>query len=117
MSKILFLLLLCVSCTGNKQISFDPFNHDPGAYEEVKLNYAIKGAGDTTLFFIHGWNLDATYWQNQVTEFSSAYKLVLLDLAGHGLSGKHRNNWTIESFARDMEWKCFKKAIKIISKQ
>lgn len=66
------------------------------------MNYAVKGSGDTTLFFIHGWNLDHTYWQNQENDFSSSYRLVLLDLAGCGDSGKNRTNWTIESFARDI---------------
>ncbi len=65
MYKILLLLLLLIaSCTNNKNkvTYFDPFNYDPEAYEPVKLNYIIKGEGDTTLFFIHGWNLDHTYW-------------------------------------------------------
>lgn len=107
MYKILLFLLLICSCTSNKVTSldlttFDPFHYDPNAYEKVKLNYEIQGKGDTTLFFIHGWNLDHTYWQNQVNEFSSSYKLVLLDLAGCGGSGKNRKNWTVESYARDI---------------
>ncbi|MEO5562486.1 MAG: alpha/beta hydrolase, partial [Chitinophagaceae bacterium] len=57
----------------------------------------------TTLFFIHGWNLDHTCWQNQISYFSSSYQLILLDLAGHGESGKKRKNWTVESFAKDIQ--------------
>lgn len=102
MYKQLLFLLLLTACSNHKETSFDPFHYDPKAYEPVKLNYVIKGTGDTTLFFIHGWNLDHTYWKNQEGEFSSSYRLVLLDLAGCGESGKNRENWTIESFARDI---------------
>lgn len=98
----LILLLLTTACSTHKGTSFDPFHYDPNAYERVKLNYVVKGKGDTTLFFIHGWNLDHTYWQNQEDDFSSSYRLVLLDLAGCGDSGKNRHNWTVESFARDI---------------
>ncbi|QHT70850.1 alpha/beta hydrolase [Rhodocytophaga rosea] len=105
MYKLFLLLLLITSCKSNKPKEvnqFDPFHYDPQAYEKVRLNYIVKGKGDTTLFFIHGWNLDHTYWQNQEGEFSQSYRLVLFDLAGCGRSGKNRKNWTIESFARDI---------------
>ena len=102
MYKLLLLMLVIASCRSNKVTSFDPFHYNVESYEKVKLNYVIKGKGDTTLFFIHGWNLDHMYWQNQEADFSSAYRLVLLDLAGCGASGKNRKNWTIESFAKDI---------------
>lgn len=96
------LILLITSCTGEKEIYFDPFSYDPEAYEKVNLNYKIYGKADTTLFFIHGWNLDQTYWDNQLPYFSPSYTVVLLDLAGHGKSGRNRENWTIESFSKDI---------------
>jgi sigma-B regulation protein RsbQ len=102
MYKIFFILLLASACVSQKAISFDPFNYNPRDHERVKLYYELKGKGDTTLFFLHGWNLDHTIWQNQVTDFSPSYRLVLFDLAGCGKSGKNRKNWTIESFARDV---------------
>jgi len=102
MYRLFLLLLLITSCVSRKAGTFDPFQYDTAAYEKVKLNYLIKGKGDTTLFFIHGWNLDHTYWNNQVAEFSPRYRLVLFDLAGCGSSGKNRKNWTVESFARDI---------------
>lgn len=102
MYKLLVFVVLIVSCTSSIKTSFDPFNYDAQAYEPVKLNYLMKGQGDTTLFFIHGWNLDHSYWEQQVAEFSPSYQLILCDLAGCGGSGKNRTNWTIESFAKDI---------------
>ena len=102
MIQVSFLTLICSGCSGSRQVAFDPFSYNPNSYEKVKLHYTIEGKGDTTLLFIHGWNLDHTIWQNQVAEFSPSYNLVLPDLAGHGQSGTNRKNWTIESFARDI---------------
>ena len=103
MHRLLLLLLLLITAGCKKdEATFDPFNYDPQAYEEVKLHYQIKGSGDTTLFFVHGWNLDHTIWENQEAEFSSLYQLVLFDLAGCGSSGKNREHWTVESYARDI---------------
>ena len=102
MRNYLLFLLLLAGCTSRKTTAFDPFHYDPLAYERVRLHYQLKGQGDTTLLFIHGWNLDHTYWQQQAVEFSASYRLVLLDLAGCGASGKNRINWTVESFARDI---------------
>ncbi|WP_460935048.1 alpha/beta fold hydrolase [Spirosoma humi] len=102
MYKQLLLLALLTGCASQKKTALDPFHYDPQAYERVRLHYQLKGQGDTTLFFIHGWNLDHAYWQQQANEFESAYRLVLLDMAGCGTSGTNRVNWTVESFARDI---------------
>lgn len=78
------------------------FDYDPEAYEAVPLNYQIYGEGDTTLFFVHGWNIDQTYWAPQVDYFAPRYRVVTLDLPGHGKSEKGRRHWTPESYARDL---------------
>ena len=102
MYKQLLLLALLAGCARQKTPAFDPFHYDAQAYERVPLHYQLKGQGDSTLLFIHGWNLDLSYWQQQVVDFSSSYRVVLVDLAGCGASGKKRVNWTVESFARDI---------------
>jgi sigma-B regulation protein RsbQ len=78
------------------------FTYDSLVYERVKIDYNIYGRGDTTLLFIHGWNIDQTYWANQVSSFSTRFKVVTLDLAGHGKSGKDRKYWTVEAFSKDI---------------
>jgi sigma-B regulation protein RsbQ len=96
---ILLMVTLVAACKQEKPVSeFD----DPDLYEPVDIEYSITGRGDTTLLFIHGLNLDQTYWKDQVDEFSPAYKIVTVDLAGHGKSGKDRQHWTIRSFAKDV---------------
>jgi len=68
----------------------------------VDIAYSVYGKGETALIFVHGWGWDQSLWKGQVTEFSSQYKVVTLDLAGHGESGKKRNSFTIKAFANDV---------------
>jgi pimeloyl-ACP methyl ester carboxylesterase len=102
---ITFALLLAgllVGCDGSQSRPSELTVYDSTKYQRVSINYEILGKQDTVLVFIHGWNLNMRYWDEQVRYFQSRYRILNLDLAGHGNSGKDRNNWTIESFARDI---------------
>lgn len=68
----------------------------------AQLNYNVYGSGDTTLLFVHGWCIDQSYWSDQVDYFEDNYRVVTLDLPGHGQSGKEREIWSIENFSRDV---------------
>ena len=66
------------------------------------ISYESHGSGETTLVFVHGWSCDARYWQSQVAHFSTRYRMLTLDLAGHGHSGMNRTRYTMESFGEDV---------------
>ena len=68
----------------------------------VEINYNIYGDGTPTLLFAHGSFIDQTYWKDQVAHFKNHYKVVTLDLGGHGQSGQNRDSWTIEDFGEDV---------------
>ncbi len=68
----------------------------------IDIYYKISGVGNYTLVFVHEWCNDMTYWEHQIPAFSSGYKVLVLDLAGHGLSGAERKSWTMEAFGRDV---------------
>jgi pimeloyl-ACP methyl ester carboxylesterase len=72
------------------------------ASDGVKIVGEVRGKGDTALIFLHGWCGDHEYWKNQVGEFANDYRVVALDLAGHGESGKDRKEWKVESLADDV---------------
>ena len=63
----------------------------------------VRGQGDTALIFLHGWCGDREYWKHQVEVFAADYRVVALDQAGHGESGKGRKAWTADSLADDVE--------------
>jgi pimeloyl-ACP methyl ester carboxylesterase len=68
----------------------------------VRIMYDVRGQGDTALVFVHCWACNRFFWRNQVDGFSSQYRVVTLDLAGHGQSGASRKNWTVLSLAQDV---------------
>jgi len=77
-----------------KQITLRDYN--------VEINYFQQGQGDTTLLFLHGWCIDATYWKEQVDYFSKSYTVYAVDLPGFGASIAKRTHFTIEEYAHDI---------------
>jgi pimeloyl-ACP methyl ester carboxylesterase len=70
--------------------------------DQVMIYYNVRGEGDKSLVFVHCWSCDRSYWQNQVDEFARDYKVVTIDLAGHGQSGTARIKWTMAAFGEDV---------------
>ena len=69
---------------------------------DVPIYYDVKGKGDPTLIFIHGWSRNRNDWDGQIDYFTQRHKVVRLDLAGHGESGSDRNDWSILAFSHDV---------------
>ncbi|MBN2818363.1 MAG: alpha/beta hydrolase [Bacteroidales bacterium] len=69
---------------------------------QVEINYFQQGQSDTTLLFLHGWCINARYWEKQVGYFSENYSVYAIDLPGFGKSKAKRTNWTIEEYAKDV---------------
>jgi len=63
----------------------------------------VRGRGDAALVFLHGWCGDREYWKHQVEVFAADYRVVAIDQAGHGESGKGRKAWTADGLAGDVE--------------
>jgi pimeloyl-ACP methyl ester carboxylesterase len=62
----------------------------------------VRGQGDAALIFLHGWCGDREYWKHQ-RAFAADYRVVAIDQAGHGESGKDRKAWTADGLAGDVE--------------
>ncbi|MGC9335676.1 MAG: alpha/beta fold hydrolase [Anaerolineae bacterium] len=67
---------------------------------DVELHYQITGQGDP-LLFIHGLGSSARDWQYQIEPFSRSYRVVALDVRGHGQSSKPPGPYSIPLFAAD----------------
>jgi pimeloyl-ACP methyl ester carboxylesterase len=70
--------------------------------DETPIVYSVYGEGDTVLVFVHGWSCNRAVWRYQIPYFEKKYKVVALDLAGHGASGRQRTVYTQESFGEDI---------------
>jgi pimeloyl-ACP methyl ester carboxylesterase len=94
---ILYLAMIAVVITGYSQS--ESYATSP---DGVRIAYEVDGEGSTTIVFVHGWSCDRSYWKAQLQPFSKEYKVVAIDLGGHGESGFGRENWTISSFGDDV---------------
>lgn len=69
----------------------------------AKINYTSAGSGKTVVF-VHGWTCDLSSWDAQVEEFSKSYRVVALDLPGHGkTAGPADGKFSMALFAAAVE--------------
>lgn len=67
------------------------------------INYEITcNEAAVTLLFVHDVFADETYWKTQVNYFSKHFKVVTIDLTGHGKSGQNREHWSLKRFSEDV---------------
>jgi len=102
-NRILLMLLTILLLSGCARSEFS-VRHDVAlSFDSERIAYAVIGEGNTTLIFIHGWNCDGRYWQQQVPVFAKDYRVITVDLAGHGHSSLDRKEFTMLSFAMDVK--------------
>ena len=104
MKKIILGTLLSLSillgCTNDNAF----VKHDVAiSNDSERIAYNVYGTGKTSLIFVHGWSCDSRYWMNQTSVFSRDYKVITIDLAGHGHSSSNRIDYTMLSFANDIK--------------
>ncbi len=101
-SSILILLMtFLLSNASIAQVQTD-LHQTVTSADGTTISYEVYGEGDLSLIFVHGWSCDSRYWQKQVSAFSEKYKVVLVDLAGHGHSGTTRKTYTMKAFGEDV---------------
>jgi len=86
-------------------VSFGSLDSNVGvvaAADGVPIHYSVQGKGEPTLVFIHCGGCDRHVWDNQVSVFAKNQRVVTIDLPGHGESGQGRKNWSVDSFADDV---------------
>jgi pimeloyl-ACP methyl ester carboxylesterase len=99
MKKLLIVLMLLsfalAGCSGKDE-------NQVRSFDGVKISYDVQGTGQPVLVFVHGWSCSKEYWKEQVAHFAKKHKVVTIDLAGHGQSGRSRKDYTVESFGKDV---------------
>ena len=70
----------------------------------IKIHSSTAGKGPKTVILVHGWTCDETTWNSQVPELSKEFRVLTLDLPGHGRSGSPKDGkLSMELFARAVE--------------
>jgi len=93
------LFLAAVSVSASAQM---PKSHW-AKYEGAKLHYYDIGKRNKkAIVLIHGWTCNADFWSDSMNAFPN-YRVIALDLPGHGQSDKPKTTYTMEYFARSVD--------------
>ena len=94
---------LCLaSCQKTSEESLEWVTGSVRSADNVQVSYQMAGEGPLSVVFVHGWSCDRNYWKQQLDYFAQVHRVVALDLAGHGVSGLNRDDWTIPAFGEDV---------------
>jgi len=67
----------------------------------IKLNFEMAGSGKP-LLFLHGWAMCSRVWKYQLKWFAGDYKVIALDLRGHGRSESPDGDYNLLSLSKDI---------------
>ncbi len=70
----------------------------------IQIHSSTSGKGPKTVILVHGWTCDERTWMSQVPVLSKDYRVITLDLPGHGQSGSPKDGkLSMDLFARAIE--------------
>jgi len=73
------------------------------SFDGSPLACDASGEGATTLLFVHGWCCNRGQWRDQAAALATDFRVVNVDLPGHGESIGERSTWDVRDYARDVE--------------
>jgi len=73
------------------------FEHDG-----CSLHYEEYGQGEP-LLLLHGLGSSCRDWEYQIPAFAARFRVIVMDMRGHGRSDKPRERYSIRGFAGDVE--------------
>ena len=68
---------------------------------DIELFYREKGSGEP-LILLHDNGEDGSYFVHQIEHFQSRYRVIALDMRGHGRSPRDSAPFTIRQFSLDL---------------
>ena len=89
-------------------LSFAVFGQTPKShwarYDSGKVHYYDigKAKNKKALILIHGWTCNADFWKDTYPAFPG-YRVIAIDLPGHGQSDKPQANYSMEYFAQSID--------------
>jgi pimeloyl-ACP methyl ester carboxylesterase len=74
------------------------------AVDGLHIHSTTTGSGKTTVMLVHGYTCDETTWSEQVPALARQYRVITLDLPGHGKSDVPAvAKFSMDLFARAIE--------------
>src|ERR1700755_643195 len=71
-------------------------------HDSTDLRYWDSGGGGTPVMLIHGVGADGTSWDEIAADLAADFRVLRLDLRGHGKSGHIEGALTLDDFVRDV---------------
>jgi pimeloyl-ACP methyl ester carboxylesterase len=68
----------------------------------IRLAYQDFGDGPKSMLLVHGWACDHTTLAPQIDFFRHSYRVIAVDLRGHGASDAPHEEYTLAGFANDL---------------
>ncbi len=69
-----------------------------------RLHYVESGTGSPTIALIHGWSGNLEFMRPQIEHFSRSFRVIAVDLIGHGKSDAPPVAYTRQRFAEELAW-------------
>lgn len=68
----------------------------------AEMPYVVHGDGETTVVLVHCWMCDRSFWDAQIPALERQYRVIAIDLPGHGEGGDTREAWSIAGYGGDV---------------
>lgn len=79
-------------------------HHYTSSLDGTRLHLTVTGTGEETVFLVHGWTCNESVFRYQQERLSREYRVVSLELRGHGASGVPAGlDYSHERFAEDLK--------------
>lgn len=70
----------------------------------ARVHWTSTGTGAKTIVLVHGWTCDETSWSEQVPALAEMYRVITVDLPGHGRSDAPTDGkFSMDLFARAVD--------------
>ncbi len=94
-NRLFMQFLICILFAGSLSAA---------TVDGIQLHYSTNGKGPKTIILVHGWTCDETTWQSQVPALAGDFRVITIDLPGHGRSGSPKDGkLSMDLFARAIE--------------
>jgi len=91
-----------VTAVGSTTDTAAPAEGTVPSADGVPLYFRTAGHGEPAVVLVHCWGCSSDEWNGVLPSLAADHRVVALDLAGHGRSGKGRQEWTVPAFAADI---------------
>jgi pimeloyl-ACP methyl ester carboxylesterase len=77
---------------------------DAATLDGAKIHFTSTGQGPKTVILVHGWTCDESSWSEQVPALAKKYRVITVDLPGHGKSEAPKDGkFSMDVFAKAVE--------------